>query len=356
MQKQKQEYFKFINSLNSESTKKVYSYCLEQFLNDCKIDLHKFLKLPEQKMTNIIIEYLVEKKVSRQFKNVIFSTIRHACEINDVILNWKKIKKFVKSQKTGNEISGKDRGYTHQEIQQILSFSDQRVRTAFLILASTGIRIGALGSLKKSDLERIDDLYKVTVYRGDKEQYTTFTTPEAAKEIDAYLEFRKRRGEKITNDSYLMVRKFRINQKEGYNGRQFKGYSLRSLLQDSVNNSGQREVNHNSFKRKETPVLHAFRKFFTKQLHDSVPKIDKAIIEFLLGHKIGLTGAYYKPTETDLLQEYYKAVPLLTISNEERLKFKLEEKIQIEKTLVQNMQDQMNKFKEELAAMKRKRK
>jgi hypothetical protein len=70
------------------------------------------------------------------------ATIKHACEMNDVILNWKKLKKFIRSEKTDNETNGKDRGYTHEEIQKILEFSDQRLRTAFLVLASTGIRIG----------------------------------------------------------------------------------------------------------------------------------------------------------------------------------------------------------------------
>lgn len=73
MQKQKQEYFNFINSLNSESTKKIYSHCLEEFLKHSKLDLHKFLKLPEQKMTNIIIEYLVEKESFKTFQE------RHFC-------------------------------------------------------------------------------------------------------------------------------------------------------------------------------------------------------------------------------------------------------------------------------------
>ncbi|MGB7935380.1 MAG: hypothetical protein WCF21_02020, partial [Nitrososphaeraceae archaeon] len=36
-------------------------------------------------------------------------TLKHACEINDVVLNWKKIKKFINSEKTGNETNGRDR-------------------------------------------------------------------------------------------------------------------------------------------------------------------------------------------------------------------------------------------------------
>jgi hypothetical protein len=34
----------------------------------------------------------------------------------DVVLNWKKIKKIINSEKTGNETNGRDRGYTVKEI------------------------------------------------------------------------------------------------------------------------------------------------------------------------------------------------------------------------------------------------
>jgi integrase len=120
------------------------------------------------------------------------ATLKHACEMNDVVLNWKKIKKFINSEKTGNEINGKDRGYTHEEIQKILEFSDQRLKTAFLVLASTGMRVGALQSIRIRDLEKIDNLYKIVVYADDNEEYFVFTTPECAKEIDSYLEYRTR--------------------------------------------------------------------------------------------------------------------------------------------------------------------
>lgn len=47
-------------------------------------------------------------------------------------------------------------GLMPMKIQEILKTADQRSRTAFLVLASTGIRIGALQSIRKQDLERID--------------------------------------------------------------------------------------------------------------------------------------------------------------------------------------------------------
>ena len=336
-------YFNFINTLNSERTKVLYAYCLNEFLTFTRKNLVEFISINNADQTNLIIQYLVSKKVSAQYKNVILATIKHACDMNDVILNWRKIKKFTGSTKTGNEIAGKDRGYTHAEIAKILEFSDQRIKTAFLILCSTGIRYGALPSLKVGDLERIDDLFKVTVYSGEKEQYTTFTTIETAKAIDAYLDFRRRTGEHITSDSYVIVQR---------NGQPFKGYSLRSILQDSIGKTGLKEIGP-KFKRKETPLLHAFRKFFTKQLMDS--KVDKAIVELLHGHDIGLTGRYWKPTQQELYQEYLKAVPALTISQEEKLKVELNEKTQIQKTVIESLQQQMDLFKREVNGMKKRK-
>ena len=91
----KQSIFNFINALNSESTRNSYKFCLEKFLIYYKLDLASFLKLPTEEMSNLIIKYLVDKKISKGYKNLITATLKHLCEINDIVLNWKKIKKFI---------------------------------------------------------------------------------------------------------------------------------------------------------------------------------------------------------------------------------------------------------------------
>ena len=97
-------------------------------------------------------------------------------------------------------------------------------------------------------------------------------------------------------------------------------------------------------------MFHGFRKFFTKQLVDS--KLNPEIREMLLGHKIGLVSAYYKPTEQEMLNEYLKAVNLLTINEENRLKDKVE-KLTIEKSQLALLKEDFEKLKNEV--MKRKR-
>jgi hypothetical protein len=108
-----------------------------------------------------------------------------------------------------------------------------------------------------------------------------------------------------------------------------------------------RQIDHkNPYKRKQIPIFHGFRKFYTKQLVDS--KLNPEIREMLLGHKIGLASAYYKPTEQEMLNEYLKAVNLLTINEENRLKLKLEQKIQIEKSQIEALKSDFEKFKNEV--------
>src|SRR5215208_5533609 len=45
-------------------------------------------------------------------------------------------------------------------------------------------------------------------------------------------------------------------------------------------------------------------------------------VEFLMGHSLGLTQSYYKPTEPDLLVAYLKAVDLLTINDNDKTTLK----------------------------------
>ena len=89
-------YDNFVNSINSDETKEQYEYCLAQFLKYCQMNLDSFLKLPQDEIPNLIVNYLLQRKVSRQYKVVIFSAIKHACEMNDVILNWTKMLKMLK--------------------------------------------------------------------------------------------------------------------------------------------------------------------------------------------------------------------------------------------------------------------
>jgi hypothetical protein len=219
----------------------------------------------------------------------------------------------------------KDKSYEHKEISKMLEIADERMRTVILLLASTGMRIGAIPTLK---IRNVDNT-KITVYENAKEEYITFITPECKNAIDSYIDMRSRYGEKLNDDSYLIREQFDVRCPA--KPRQFKKEALQYKLYDLCKRCG--------IDKKDIAIAHGFRKFFTTQLVNS--KLNPEIREMLLGHKIGLTGAYYRPTEQEMFNEYQKAINNLTINEENRLKLKVQ-LLEGESNEIQDLKKQVN--------------
>ena len=64
----------------------------------------------------------------------------------------------------------------------------------------------------------------------------------------------------------------------------------------------------------------------------------------LLGHKIGITSCYYRPTEQDMYEEYEKAIDNVTINEENRLKRKVE-KLEVEKSQITFLATEISEIK-----------
>jgi integrase len=327
-------YLNFINSLKSDSTKEGYRNALLRFMQQFHIkDTNTFSQLLPKDIESYLknyIQFLKEENRSTQSMNIILSSVNHFCIMNDIVINYKKICKFKSPAKKHNF----DRAYTHQDISKLLQICPLRLKVAVLVYSSTGIRKGALVTLQLRHLKKNekDNLYKFTIYEGEKEQYYTFCTPETASLIDEYLDYRARCGEKLTDDSYLIREEFDINDLEQIKkrSRTISSNTIGNTLLVYLLKTGLRDLNRQSqFTRKPIPLLHGFRKFFTTQLINS--KINPEIREMLLGHKIGLASCYYRPSEEEMLAEYMKAINNLTINEENRLKMKIE-KLEVERS------------------------
>jgi integrase len=211
-------------------------------------------------------------------------------KINDIVLNTTKINKFLPEQRRVR----KDRGYYHEEISKMLEFCDERTRVIVLLLASTGMRIGAIPSLKIGNIE--DN--KITVYDGDiKYEYFTFMTPECKKAIDSYIDMRSRYGEKINDDSFLIREQFDIRDKFGIG-------KCRSIAKETLLWKLKDIARRSNVRSKQVPIAHGFRKFFTTQMIKSNVKTECRLM--MEGHKLGITGHYYRPREQEIFEEYQR--------------------------------------------------
>ncbi|MDQ5870068.1 MAG: hypothetical protein M3530_10155, partial [Thermoproteota archaeon] len=247
-------------------------------------------------MVTIYITNMNARGLSHGYINLDMSAIFHFFDMNDVLLNKRKISKFVGERKKMH----KDRGYTHEEIKRLADAGDFRFKALIHLLAATGVRLGSVNSLLIRHLERKGDIYKITIYENSREEYFVFTTPGATRVLDDYLDYRRRATEVIKPDSPLFRNDFNMNSIANVrkNSRPISLDSLRNVLYARlikvglIEKSGGKD-NHNP-RRNLVPMSHGFRKFWMNQAVKT--KIQPEIREMLLNHKIGIASAYYRPT------------------------------------------------------------
>src|SRR5215831_11494358 len=78
----------------------------------------------------------------------------------------------------------------------------------------------------------------------------------------------------------------------------------------------------NQKKRRHDFTIHGFRKYFKTRAEQAGMK--PINVEILMGHSVGISDSYYRPTEKELLQDYLRITDALTVYPENRLRHELE--------------------------------
>jgi integrase len=226
-------------------------------------------------------------------------------------LPWKKIAKFYP-----DDVTNPYRSYTKDEIKKLLSVADPRDRCIILLMASSGIRVGAIQTLKVESVKRLDnDVGMITVYPESKDSvYAALVTPEFLSSFEQYLKYRKSQGEKITAESWLIRDKFATFSKKTNKPKPPSVESINKQMRFLLRKAGV------SFE--ELQPDHSLRKFFNTALMNS--DVAYTFKELLMGHSIKLDNVYYdkenEKSQQKILLEYMKAIDALTINDEYRLR------------------------------------
>lgn len=351
-------YDNYVNSIRSPITRNNYVFAMKKYMqyqNVSKLEDLLLLKNVNANNANLlnnnnnnvkliesnIISYIVHlknvEKIGYGTIKAYLAAIMLFYAVNDISnLNRKKISRYLPDPQKISE----DRGYTTEEIAQMLQGSDIRVRALILLLASTGIRIGAIANKEKPLLQLKHlhfiskyKLYKIIIYQGAKEEYFCFTTPEAANAIQSYLQYRERYGEKLTPDSFLFREQFNTSdQFDCKNPKNMHLKGLSKLIAETAIRSGVTEkitlLEGDKLGQNRNKIFrtHGFRKTVTTKMIEA--GLSDFVIDKLLGHKSkgGVTSKhYYRPDEDALLSEYIKSVNFLTINDENRLRLQVEQ-------------------------------
>ena len=325
-------YRNFIDSINSEVTRRYYQRNFAYFMAYCKIaDYDEMLSLANKPLVleGIIRDYLVhlrnERKLSPGTVSTYTAPIIHFYEMNDVMIKWKKLKKF--KAKHYNVIE--DKPYTREQINKLVDAATLRDKCIILLMSSAGLRRGAIQYLRIRDLTKIDkyQLYRINVYKNEQESYITYCTPECARYIDQYLEWRQRLGERLQSNSPILRVEFDTIGKVSV-PKPVSGYVVTFTIRKLLDTTGVRAASE-TWKRTELMQTHGFRKFFKTTCINA--GMNPLYSEYVMGHRTGLTKAYFKPTDQELLEGndnalgYIAAINDLTINEEYRLHKKVDE-------------------------------
>jgi integrase len=351
-----------MNSLRSEETKKKYAYVLRLFAEyqGLKYGLDELaLLIDSQKQNNVriietqIINYIVRLRKEDFAYATIMTRVAGIFQfytMNDIVLNRKKIYKYM-----GEHIKTvKDRAYTIEEIKKIVDTCNLKFKVVVTLMASSGCRIGAIPGIKLSDLVYItkERMHQIFFYTNTKDEYYSFTTPECSKYINEYLEYRQRSGERLTQQSPLVRNDFQHDDLlKIENPKSVTTHNLKFYMQHIIAKAGLKIIRKQDFQgckkriRLQVAANHGLRKFVHTTMANNgvLPEVR----EMLLGHRIGLSGSYYKPTEKEMLTEYLKVVDQLTINEENRLRRENQQ-------LKTKLEDDFKQFSIQLTEIKKK--
>ncbi len=296
-------------------------------------------------------------------------SIKLYCEMADIPISWKKITRGLPRGKNYAD----DRITTIEEIHKLLEYPDRRIKAIVYTMTSSGIRLGAWDYLRWGNVRPIEKdgevvAAKIIVYAEEDEEYFSFISKEAYHALKEWMKYRKDSGELIDENSWLMrdLWDTQVAHGRGFITRLKKlaASEVKRLVERAMWAQGLRKKLEKGKKRHPFQAIHSFRKW--SKTRCEIAGMKPINIEKLLSHSIGIINSYYRPTDTELLEDYLKVSDLLMIDKQGKLqkelhkyeqknqeetyiiKGKLQEREEEIKSLKQKYESDMNLFQEKV--------
>lgn len=225
---------------------------------------------------------------------------------------WKNIKKLLP-----DEVPSNFRAYRQSEVGEILVIANEREKVIVLTMVSSGIRVGAFPELTFKNILRfpeLGDIAFLVVYgkSAKKYQYASLLSPEALQAIDEYKALRIKHGEKITEDSPLIIEDLWYRTKG--QRKAIKSASIGEVVKKLLEKA---KIDYDDLQPD-----HSCRKLFNTSC--VVAHIDHRYKETMMGHSLDLDDAYLDVDDpkfrAEIVEEYRKVLPLITITDAAKAK------------------------------------
>ncbi|MBT6646217.1 MAG: hypothetical protein HOB51_01665 [Thaumarchaeota archaeon] len=283
--------------------------------------------------------------VTPDYVSHILMPLQKLFDMNNVPFSWKRTRSTLPEEEKYQDLEG----YTKDDVQRMCNYANIYDKVIILLWASSGIRPAASDfkwghlhpvyhykeKLYWEDGEITDDIQNnghvvcayIEIYAQSKKwNYYAFVTPECWNAIQVYKEnwVRKFGVEPKHEDPFFVNTRSKTVQS-------LTLYAVRRKLERLLTSCGIRTTLPKGMKRYKKPAFYGFRYFFNKQNKKAYSKsgtlASLILKETMIGHTglIPLDKNYFRENTEELIEEYLNAVPVLTISDEERAKLQVHE-------------------------------
>lgn len=210
-------------------------------------------------------------------------------------LFWRRLKGRIRGTGAVSEekVPGKE------QLRAVLMHLPVHGKALFLVLLSSGMRIGEALKLKIADLDFTKQPVTVYVraeYTKTGEKRVTFISSEAAEAVKQWLRVRSQYLEAAANRSHLHVKQVEDNRLFP-----FTSTNARVMWRNALNKTGNGEIDPRT--KRLMMRVHCLRKFFRSQLGS----VSIDMTEALMGHHGYLTEVYRKyPDPEKTLADFYR--------------------------------------------------
>jgi len=321
----------FLKNYSSQVTVSVYRSAIKDFLGfiykavdngDLEQKARQYFREGRDYQKDVELYFQSKKNEAPKSRRLRVSVLRVFLLENGVelpALFWRRLRDRIK----GSRALTMDRPPTTEELRKILNLMDIKGKALFLVLASSGMRIGEALKLKVEDFELDKDPARVNVrgaYTKTGNSRVAFISSEAKEAVEQWLRIRGDYLKQASGRSWKYSkptedpRMFPFDIPTAY-----------TMWKNALDKAGL--IQKDSQTNRLILHPHCLRKFFRSKLAQVIP-VD--IVESMMGHEGYLVEAYRKYSQEDLADFYKKGEhTLLVFGNGKdlaKLRLEVEEK------------------------------
>lgn len=332
---------KFLEVYTSERTKMNYRGILNKFFGCIGVDPDSYFRKKRNYGEDVKKFFISMKNNAPKTIRLGLTAVKMFLMENDVEFPekfWRGLRRKIKGSRTITQ----DRVPSNEELRSILTHVDAKGKALFLMLSSSGMKIGETLQLKLDDIDLETNPSQVNIsgeYTKSGNPRIAFISHEAKEAINEWLKIRK---------DYLKSASARSRYKKSIDDNRLFPFDYSTSLriwENMLKKSGFVKKDNNTNRFKIHP--HVLRKFFRTNMGAIIPR---DIVEALMGHEGYLTEVYRKYSEDQLAEFYLKGADSLTVFNDKNGVKKLRNEMN---TKMENYDEYINRQALEIERLKR---